>query len=138
MFAYGSLCFPELVEALLGLAVEPEPARLEGWQRVGVRGASYPGLRAALGASTEGVLYRNLGPEELARLDAFEGELYERRSLIVQAGGAAVAAEVWVVRPSLLHRLGDEPWSPAGFASAHLHEWVRHDAELRAAWRPGR
>jgi len=138
VFAYGSLCFPQLVEALLGLSVQPEPARLEGWERVGVRGASYPGLRAATGASTEGVLYRILGAEELAQLDAFEGELYERRSLTVQAGGGAVAAEVWVVRPSLLHRLGDEPWSPDGFASAHLHEWVRHGAELRAAWRSGR
>ena len=66
---------------------------------------------------TEGTLYRELSARAFARIDAYEGELYECRTLAVEThAGEPVAARVYVLRPDAAHLLGATPWDRAAFA----------------------
>jgi gamma-glutamylcyclotransferase (GGCT)/AIG2-like uncharacterized protein YtfP len=125
LFAYGTLAFADVMEAVAGTAFSSEAAMLDGWARCRVREAVYPGVRAAPGATVDGVLYRDVGPRALARLDRFEGALYERRLLAVRtASGDACEAWTYVVPDALAHRLADEPWDPLRFRQEHLAPYL--------------
>lgn len=125
VFAYGTLEVAELVEALVGRRLPGEPAVLRGWARRMLRGAHYPGIAPRAGAETPGTLYAGVDAAELAALDRFEGELYERRQLEVEtAAGARRRAFVWALRPELRSRLGEEPWDRERFVASHLREWL--------------
>jgi gamma-glutamylcyclotransferase (GGCT)/AIG2-like uncharacterized protein YtfP len=126
LFSYGSLVFPEVMRAVTGRSFAHEPARLADWVRLRVRGASYPGLRARAGASTLGVLWHEVDPASLARLDRFEGTSYARRTLRVRTSrGEKLQAEVYVWSETELARLSAEPWDPARFARESLRGFLR-------------
>ncbi len=134
VFTYGTLAFAEVMEAVAGRAFASEPATLEGFVRLCVRGVVYPGVRARPGAAVDGVLYRGLDAAALARLDRFEGALYERRRLAVRLErGASCDAWVYVVPEALAHRLADEPWDPERFRREHLPAYLAHCRTGRVA-----
>lgn len=85
LFVYGTLQFPEVLVALLGRTLHGRPAWLPDHARLGVRGEVFPGLVPRAGATTAGLLYEDVDAATLLRLDAFEGELYERRRVVVRA-----------------------------------------------------
>jgi gamma-glutamylcyclotransferase (GGCT)/AIG2-like uncharacterized protein YtfP len=115
-FTYGSLMCEDIFRAVTGQSCPSEPARLDGYRRHPVRGEDYPGIRPATGARINGVLYLNITPKTLARLDAFEGTLYRRESVEVHTNdGAAVSAWVYVFHPARIHRLGDGGWDAEHF-----------------------
>lgn len=110
-FAYGSLMCPDIMSRVSGLAVPGEPATLAGHARHPVAHEDYPGLVAAPCGRAEGVLYRGLDAAALARLDAFEGEMYERRALRVNlVGGEVVTAWCYVFRERYRDRLLPGDW----------------------------
>ncbi len=132
VFAYGTLIFPTVIEAVLGRLPEAVPARLDGHTRLRMRGAVYPGAIARAGSSVQGRLYAGLDAAALARLDAFEGDAYERVELPVHTPAGPARAHVYRVRDTDRELLCDEPWDPAGFERAHLPAFR---AAIRA--RPG-
>jgi gamma-glutamylcyclotransferase (GGCT)/AIG2-like uncharacterized protein YtfP len=126
LFSYGSLEFSEVMCRVTGRSFPHEPARLAGWVRLRVRGASYPGLRARAGSCTLGTVWRELDAASLARLDRFESAFYERRTLSVRTGaGEDVAAQVYVVAEANLAALSQEPWDKARFARESLRSFTR-------------
>ena len=126
LFCYGSLEFAEVMRAVTGRSFPHEPARLEGWVRLRLRGREYPGLRPRIWACTPGTLWRRIDDVSAARLDAFEGALYERRSLPVRTrAGVSVTAQVYVVTEGRRSGLSNEPWEKARFARASLAEFLR-------------
>jgi hypothetical protein len=126
LFCYGSLEFAAVMRAVTGRSFAHEPARLDGWARLRFRGRTYPGLRRRSWTSTPGTLWRGIDDASAARLDRFEGELYERRALPVRAGaGVTVTAQVYVTSDVLLGELSSEPWEKARFARESLAEFVR-------------
>lgn len=127
LFCYGTLQFAAIFEAVTGRSLEGEDAVLEGYARFRVRGEAYPGIVAAAGAHVPGVIYTDIDPVSLARVDRFEGEMYRRQAVQVRASpeGRAVAAETYVVRPRWRVLLADAPWDPDEFA----RRW--HDAYVR-------
>ena len=124
VFAYGTLEFAELVEAVAGRRFPSEPALLEGFARSMVRGAEYPGIAPAPGARTPGILYSGVDAAALAALDRFEGELYERREVVVRTASGETAALAWVLREESRHLLTGEPWDRERFAAHHLRAWL--------------
>ena len=140
VFTYGTLMFADVVEALLGRRFESRPARLPDFARLCVRGRVYPGIVARAGATTDGVLYEGLDGAALARLDEFEGELYERRTVVVLASssiGTATddqqRAEVYVVASGKEHLLAEEPWDAEQFRAQHHQRYVAHCRALHTA-----
>jgi gamma-glutamylcyclotransferase (GGCT)/AIG2-like uncharacterized protein YtfP len=126
LFTYGSLVFAEVMRAVTGRSFAHEPARLPGWTRVCIRGTRFPGVRAHRSLATSGVLWRDVDPRSLARLDRFETHHYERRTLRVRTGsGEEVPAEVYVIADAHLHDLSQEPWDRAQFARQSLAQLVR-------------
>lgn len=123
---YGTLQFGEIMTAVAGGTFGATPVTLEGYARYCVADAPYPGIAPAPEARVDGLLYTGLGPRELARIDAFEGDLYERGPVTVRdASGQERPAETYIVRPDRRAELIDAPWDPDAFA----RRW--HDVYLR-------
>jgi gamma-glutamylcyclotransferase (GGCT)/AIG2-like uncharacterized protein YtfP len=112
LFAYGSLMCADIMSAAAGLNCAGEPARLAGYARHPVVGEAYPGVMPQPSASVSGVLYRDLDAAAFARLDAFEGDLYDRISLTVElADGASAPAWCYVVKAVYRDRLAPGDWN---------------------------
>jgi gamma-glutamylcyclotransferase (GGCT)/AIG2-like uncharacterized protein YtfP len=126
LFCYGSLEFAEVMRRVTGRTFAHEPARLEGWVRLRFRGRAFPGLRPRSWACTPGTLWRGIDEASAARLDRFEGALYERRALPVRArSGVTVTAQVYVTASERRGDLSHEPWDRARFVRKSLAEFLR-------------
>ncbi len=130
LFAYGTLMEPAVLSAVTGRPFSSQPAVLHGYARYRVRDAVYPGLVPEAEAVTVGLLYDEMDPDTLARLDAFEGALYDRLTLTVDAdptptGPETVTAAVYVVRPAERARLSPDRWDFATFRRLHLATYLR-------------
>jgi gamma-glutamylcyclotransferase (GGCT)/AIG2-like uncharacterized protein YtfP len=121
VFAYGSLMIPSVMEAVTGRRFAARKALLHGYARFRLEGASYPGLIPQVNAKTDGMLYLDVDAQSIARLDAFEGDFYDRVrvEVDVEAGGR-LAGEAYVVGPAHRHRLSSEAWRIDDFRREHL------------------
>lgn len=108
VFAYGSLMFPEVCEAVIGRAPAWSTAHLEGWFASSVAGALYPALVPRAAAVTDGLLLEGISETEIEMLDRYEGPGFRRTRVGVEPGG--VQAWVWVAcDPDMA---SGEPWDP--------------------------
>lgn len=117
-FTYGSLMCEQIMAAVCGMKLMSAPARLEDYSRHPIRDQDYPGMIPARGGEVRGVLYQNVPPLALARLDAFEGAQYERTTVRVKlADGRAIEAETYVFRPEHAALLLPGEWDYPRFLS---------------------
>lgn len=116
VFTYGSLMFAPVWQRVVAGHYRSAPAVLQGYQRFPVRGEEYPAIRIGdETASVSGVLYFDVSPADIKRLDDFEGEYYLRTAVDVSVSGKAVAAETYVLRPAWYGILGDGRWDVDAF-----------------------
>lgn len=117
VFAYGSLMFPQVWGQVVCARPAARPARLHGFERLVVRGETYPAIVECVGAWVDGVVYLDVRAGDLRRLDAFEGADYERRALpirLLDGIGDRLDAQAYVwTDPS---RLESCLWDPDWFA----------------------
>lgn len=117
-FTYGSLMCAEIMAAVCGMTLASAPALLEDFSRHPIRDQDYPGMVPARGGEVRGVLYRDVPPLALARLDAFEGVQYERTTVRVKlADGSPIEAETYVFRPEHAALLLPGEWDYPRFLS---------------------
>ena len=116
-FTYGSLMCEDIMGAVCATApLTPVPARLEGFRRAPVLGVEYPGMVPAAGQAVEGVVYLGLPASAWPRLDAFEGDEYQRSEVEVElADGRRLMAWAYVFKPEHAARLGEGDWDFARF-----------------------
>ena len=133
LFAYGTLQLPEVLQAVLGLRWQGAPALLPGYARYRVRGKPYPAIVPEPGGNVAGLVYSGVGATELEQLDHYEGELYERRTLSVRAGGATLAAVTYVLGDQHRALLSNESWELGAFEREHLHDYLRSISLTRRA-----
>lgn len=132
LFTYGTLMFPEVLEAVSGKSYGSVESLLKGYRRVLVRGRPYPGIYACQGHDTTGRLYSGLDESLLVLLDRFEGSLYERRRVTVQAPGrSSVDATVYVIADNSMHMLSSEPWIAERFLAEWFDPYVQTCHEFR-------
>jgi len=112
IFTYGSLMFEEVWSRLVKGAYTRAPALLEGYTRRCVKNEEYPVVFEA-NESVKGVLYYDVEPYDIARLDAFEGEYYERKSILLHN---CVDAEVYVLKQAYFDIIDDRKWDEEAFA----------------------
>lgn len=115
LFAYGTLQCPEVLGAVAGVVPSSRPALLRGHRRFRVRDACYPAVIADPTGEVFGTCFLDLPHQAWARLDAFEGSEYHRRTLPVLVDGVERAAEVYVLAPAHEAVLSDEGWDLASF-----------------------
>jgi hypothetical protein len=125
VLTYGSLMFPEAMEALLGRSFAHEKISFEGFERFAVANEVYPAAIRSEGNSLEGRLYFDLDALALAVLDRFEGDVYERISVPVRSPSRGdIVADLYVLASWAQDRLLQVPWSPEVFESKHLSMYV--------------
>lgn len=133
LYTYGTLQLPQIMSQIVGRPVFGRPARLAGFARFCIRDRVYPAIIQSPGAEVEGVLYEQLTAEELARLDDYEGPIYERRTVEIDAAGTRLSACTYVLRPEHGARLSSEPWELDVFEREHLASYLaRISITLRA------
>jgi gamma-glutamylcyclotransferase (GGCT)/AIG2-like uncharacterized protein YtfP len=125
LFVYGSLLFPQVLEALLGRSPELTAAAAAGWRVAALTGRQYPGLLPS-DRHAIGILITDLTPDEWRVLDAFEDDVYELRRLALTDTRHAWA----YVCPDDREALTDD-WDAERFAAEHLASYVK----VCAAWR---
>jgi gamma-glutamylcyclotransferase (GGCT)/AIG2-like uncharacterized protein YtfP len=139
LFFFGTLMDPDVLGLVIGRPVARaalEPARLSGFRRLRVEGASYPMLVADPQGVVEGRLWRGATAADLRRLDAYEGEGYERVPIEVEtASGERLRAEVYLARPGRLRPSG-EPWDLASWQARFKRHYLAHGEELVGAELP--
>jgi gamma-glutamylcyclotransferase (GGCT)/AIG2-like uncharacterized protein YtfP len=125
LFTYGTLMLAEVMEIVAGRRFAARRAELPGYRRRLLRDAVYPGLVPAAGETVEGVLWEGVDPHALARIDRFEGALYERPELRVSvAPGESCAAFVYLLRPEHRALATDSAWREDDFRERHLRGYL--------------
>lgn len=111
LFTYGTLMSPDIMARVAGCRLTGLPANLPGYRRSQVKGEVYPGISEDAAGRVAGLLYLEVPAAALQRLDLFEGEMYERRQVLVEDEDRAVRpAMTYVFRPAYLHLLTGAPW----------------------------
>ena len=129
LFAYGTLMDPEIMRQVSGFESRSAEAVLQDYVRKALRGEVYPAITAREGVSVEGVLYFDLPPKAVERLDRFEGALYRRTEVVAFLEGSKrekVEALAYVIAPEHLDRLSDRDWSFERFLQTGKGEFQRH------------
>ena len=126
-FFYGTLLDAEVRDCVLGPhqgAVTLTPAILEGWQRVYVRGRSYPVVTPARGDRVEGLLARSLTPRAARLVRLFESDEYNEVILpVVTEDGAVIEARLFVARHRSLATT--RPWRPEPWRQRHRAAFLK-------------
>ena len=112
VFTYGTLMFPEVWQAVVGREFASVEGTASGYAIYRVRDAVFPGIVAASELDrVRGVVYLDVDPQSLARLDLFEDDFYRRETVWVECGdGQRRAANAYVIPPENCHVLTTETW----------------------------
>lgn len=127
LFVYGSLQYPEVLEALLGRTPRLTPARTAGWRVARLPDRVYPALVPGPDEA-RGLLICDLSHEEWRVIDEFEDEIYELRRLETLNGDEAWAYVCGDTNVALA-----EEWDSDLFATQELGTYVASCARWRRA-----
>lgn len=126
VFTYGSLMFPEVWRIVVGREFLTVEGEVDGFSIFRVRDAPYPGIIANSGSVVRGLVYIDVDPASIARLDKFEGDFYQRQTLLIECSdGQRRAADAYVVPARNRHVLTADSWTAESFvASGGLAEFI--------------
>ncbi len=125
IFTYGTLMIPEVMAAVTTRKFRSIEAILKGYARFTVKGESYPGITPEPGAITEGIIYFDVDEWSLERLDAFEGDLYQRIQIQAETKEKEILkADAYVIKPKFRSYLSSLEWNIKEFAQKHLKTFL--------------
>lgn len=124
LFAYGTLMVPEVMQRTCGYAAPGQSAMLHDYRCRRLSGEVYPAIVPWPGERVDGVIYRGVTPAQLSRLDAFEGDMYQRQAVSVVADRASIIAQTYVLVPAFSKLLSDTPWSLASFVPRGIQDFL--------------
>ena len=125
IFTYGTLMIPEVMHAVTTREFRNRDAILRGYARFTVKGESYPGIIPVTDAVTRGIVYFDVDELSLERLDAFEGDLYQRTPILAEIkGGEILNAEAYVIKPQFGGYLSSKEWSAKEFVQKYLKAFL--------------
>jgi gamma-glutamylcyclotransferase (GGCT)/AIG2-like uncharacterized protein YtfP len=125
IFVYGTLLIPSVMYAVTAREFPFKNAILRGYARFTVKGESYPGIIPATDAVTEGIIYFDVDESSLERLDAFEGDLYQRTPILAEMeGGEIFNVQAYVIKPQFGNHLSSLEWNVVEFAQKHLKAFL--------------
>ncbi len=126
IFTYGSLMFNPVWSRVVNGYYQSLTATLHGYQRLAVKGEEYPvALPASPEHSIPGVLYLGVNPQDVAKLDDFEGEYYIRLNTPVTAGtGELLNADTYILRPQYKHIAAPTEWDAEHFRTIGIKTFM--------------
>lgn len=115
IFAYGSLMYEEIWSRVVCGSYEGLVAELDGHVTKKIKGEVYPAIIRGEG-SVRGVLYFSVSSEDIARLDSFEGKMYERTLCdVMSQDGLIRPCFFYAFREEFFGLLGDDDWDSQEF-----------------------
>lgn len=137
LFVYGSLMWADIMARVCGPdaapAHAPQPARLADHARHPVRGQDYPGLRPHTGGEVSGCVYLDLPEAAWPRLDAFEGDDYQRSEVLITGpDGLPLRAWTYLFKDDRAAALEPGAWDEARFASEGKARFIERYAGFAA------
>jgi gamma-glutamylcyclotransferase (GGCT)/AIG2-like uncharacterized protein YtfP len=120
--------FPEVWRSVVGREFKTVKCSATGFAIYRVQGAVFPGIIAASQQDVvPGVVHLDVDEPSLTRLDLFEDNFYERRSLSIDCSdGVQRSAFAYVVPESNRSVLSCEPWDRSSFlSSGGLEQFIR-------------
>ena len=137
VFTYGSLIFAPVWQRVVRGRHAHRAARLHGFERRAVRGRTYPAIVARDGGSVDGMLHLDVDDGDLRRLDVFEGDEYERRTVVVRlldGSACTVPAQAYAWRDpgELLAHDWDSAWFERHALDAFLQTYCPSSGTRRA------
>jgi gamma-glutamylcyclotransferase (GGCT)/AIG2-like uncharacterized protein YtfP len=112
VFTYGTLMDPEIMHRVSGGQFQALKASLKNFSRKRVHGEVYPGIIKQEDCYVEGIVYLDVDPFALARLDLFEGSQYARREVLLgSTSGAELQAQTYVIKAEHGVELTGEDWN---------------------------
>jgi gamma-glutamylcyclotransferase (GGCT)/AIG2-like uncharacterized protein YtfP len=127
VFAYGTLIFQEILQAVIGRGYCGMEVHLHDYARYRIRGCVYPAIIRQTGASVPGLLYKGLDKADLHRLDDYESDFYERREVQVEAGPKEnIHAWAYIIPEKNRHVLLNKSWNPDLFAARHFRQYLEN------------
>lgn len=120
LFAYGTLRDPDILAAVLGRSIPDDVrlmARAPGYAAVHYPGRFYPALIENPTEAALGLVLDGLSTVEIAMLDAFEGDEYQRLPITVVTANGALLADTYL--PALAIPTDAAPWTLKGWARDH-------------------
>ena len=125
IFTYGTLEFPDIMEAVTGRSFDSVEATADGYARYLLKGRIYPGMTPVSGHKTSGRVYFEVDERSLVLLDQFEDECYMRQLILIQtAAGKWVKAYAYIIESKDKDRLTADPWDKDTFAEKHLSAYL--------------
>ncbi len=128
VFTYGTLMFPEVWRSVTGREFQTVEGTAPGFAIYRVQDAVFPGIIAASQHdAVPGVVHLDVDEPSLTRLDLFEDDFYERRSLCIDCtDGVQRSAFAYVVPESNRRVLSGEHWDRGTFiSSGGLEQFIR-------------
>lgn len=133
--------YPQVLQALLNRVPSSCKACIHGFKRYNIKGQLFPAvIKASPDCKVEGVLLRELTPEDMIVFDEFEGDEYYKLPVQPQVmledgnessgttaaatAAATVFASVYIWQDSLRGLLYGV-WDPEYFAKTHLEAYVK-------------
>jgi len=121
LFTYGSLMYPEVWSRVMQRSHPSRSAILAGYSRHQLPGETHPAMIPSRPDSRiEGVLYSDLTPEELTRLDRFEDEGVDYKRITVNVETASGPVEAFTYAYMHPARVSASLWDPVQFEQAGL------------------
>ena len=120
LFVYGTLMVPEVIRGVCGYQEPGESAVLEGYRRRVVAGEVYPAIVPDPEEQVVGRLYGGLSSRQIQLLDAFEGDMYQRRVVSLSIDSGPAVAETYVLHDAYTHCLSSQIWSLEQFLTDGL------------------
>jgi len=116
LFCYGSLCLAPVMRAVCGTVPDSCPATLHDFACFCLRGQPYPAIAPRPGVRVSGLVYLDVTPAQLRRLDRYEGTLYYRTRVRLDLhDGDKLEAWTYVLRMRYYHRRSRRQWSLQDF-----------------------
>jgi gamma-glutamylcyclotransferase (GGCT)/AIG2-like uncharacterized protein YtfP len=113
IFVYGSLMDREIMNHVSGSDPFGKSAVLHDFGRYKIEDAHYPGMLKEQGNRVEGLLYFDVVPDAVYRLDIFEGEMYSREEVDVRLkeNNDMHKAMTYVLKDEYRYVLSSSGWS---------------------------
>ena len=135
IFVYGTLRDEGVRNAVLGHPVEAfEPALKPDHSARLVKGEAYPMIKPMTGMNAEGMILKGLSADDIAILDRFEGENYQRIATnVMLADGTVFETEMYV---EIAGRDEDGPFDLEGWLVSKREDFIQSFMQGRGFDRP--
>ena len=126
VFTYGSLMFSPVWDTVVKGNYRAGSALLRGYSRRQIINDIYP---VAFPADTQdfisGIVYYDIEPADVNRLDEFEGDYYRRTHVSLEIiDQSPVDAEAYIIKPRHQHLISTLEWNPNDFKQRCLSEFM--------------